>query len=188
MSSDPTTAPLRGAAFTWAALLVSIVAAAGSVWLSVGMKLNACPLCFYQRTFAFAAVCVYAVGLLAGAERRVALSLLALPLAVGGAGVAAFHVWLVENGTLECPLGVFGLYTAPHQSLAVFALLLLVQVCDLTGRLPSGQERLAAVAGLALGALFAWGSIASSPPSPDPPKGGWPDKEIKVCRKPYRAP
>src|SRR5262249_24606400 len=155
--------PDRGPAgvFTWAALLVSLVAAAGSVWLSVGpLKLAACPLCFYQRTFAFAAVGVYAVGLLAGADRGVALSLLALPLAVGGAGVAAFHVWLVQTGPLECPAGAFGLYTAPHQSLAVFALLLLVQVCDLTGRLPEGRDWLAAVVGVVLGAVFTWGAIA----------------------------
>src|SRR5436309_14988321 len=89
---------------TWLALLVSAVAVAGSLWLSLGMGLIACPLCFYQRTFAMSAFGVLAVGLL-GSERRGLLCLLALPLAVGGLAVAGWHVSLEVRGKLECPGG-----------------------------------------------------------------------------------
>ena len=40
----------------WAPLLVALLAVTGSLWLSIGMKLKACPLCFYQRTFVMGAV------------------------------------------------------------------------------------------------------------------------------------
>jgi hypothetical protein len=39
---------------TWLALVAALVVSAGSLWLSLGMNLVACPLCFYQRTFASA--------------------------------------------------------------------------------------------------------------------------------------
>jgi disulfide bond formation protein DsbB len=37
--------------FAVAALAVSAVGTVGSLYLSLGMGLKACPLCFYQRTF-----------------------------------------------------------------------------------------------------------------------------------------
>ena len=82
MSSQGTGEPSQAAgsgALTWLACLIALEASVGSVYLSVGMGLNACPLCFYQRTFAFAAFGVLLVGLLIGAQRS-GLSLLALPL------------------------------------------------------------------------------------------------------------
>src|SRR5689334_2005602 len=83
--------PARGpTALTWLACLVALAASAGSVYLSVGMRLRACPLCFYQRTYAFAAFGVLLVGLLSGTRHS---ALLALPLAVGGLGVAGYHVY-----------------------------------------------------------------------------------------------
>jgi disulfide bond formation protein DsbB len=49
--------PRRGQAmWNLAALALAAVAAVGSVYLSVGLKLKACPLCFYQRSFAIACV------------------------------------------------------------------------------------------------------------------------------------
>src|SRR5947209_14635756 len=125
MSTEGTGEPSQAAnsgALTWLACLVALAASVGSVYLSVGLGLNACPLCFYQRTFAFAAFGVLLVGLLIGAQRS-GLSLLALPLSVGGLGVAVFHVFLELNGTLECPAGLFGLGTVPQQSLLAFVLL-----------------------------------------------------------------
>src|SRR5260370_15125385 len=125
MSTQATREPSQAAgsgALTWLACLVALATAAGSVYLSMGMGLKACPLCFYQRTFAFAAFGVLLVGLLTG-TRRSGLSVLALPLAIGGLGVAAFHVHLELNGTLMSPLGLFGLGTPPQQSLAAFTLL-----------------------------------------------------------------
>src|SRR5262245_66543427 len=107
----------------YSSLLVAVVALAGSLWLSVGMKLKACPLCFYQRTFVMGVVAVLLVGLLAGVRPASVLSLLALPLAAGGVGVAGFHVYLEQTGKLECPDGILGLGTAPQQGLAAQALL-----------------------------------------------------------------
>src|SRR5215207_7458615 len=75
-------------------LLVALVALAGSLWLSIGMKLKACPLCFYQRTFVMGVVAVLGIGVLTGERYRAVLNVLALPLAVGGFVVAAFHVSL----------------------------------------------------------------------------------------------
>src|SRR5262245_49152775 len=96
----------RWPALTWLAFLVSIVTVAGSLHLSLGLGLVACPLCFYQRAFAMATCTVLAVGLLTGMGRVVPLSLLALPLAVAGLSVSVFHVYLESTGKLECPKGI----------------------------------------------------------------------------------
>src|SRR5260370_16019931 len=97
------TAPV-GAVFL--PLLVALLALAGSLWLSVGMGLKACPLCFYQRTFVMGVVAVLWIGVLTGERHRAGLNLLALPLVVAGFGVAAFHVFLELTGKLECPGGI----------------------------------------------------------------------------------
>ena len=60
-------------------------------------------------------VAVLGMGLLLDVGRGGRLSLIALPLATGGLGAAAFHVYLELSGTLECPTGLFGLGTAPQQ-------------------------------------------------------------------------
>ena len=46
--------PSRASLATVAALIAAAISVAGSLYLSLGMGLIACPLCFYQRTFAFA--------------------------------------------------------------------------------------------------------------------------------------
>src|SRR5690242_8659304 len=97
---------------TWAALAVAAAALAGSLYLSMGMALRACPLCFYQRTFVMSLVAVLGMGL-ATRLAPATLALLSLPLAVAGFGVALFHVFLEITGTLVCPAGVLGLGTAP---------------------------------------------------------------------------
>src|SRR5438093_13276732 len=101
--TDPVTAdkPAPGIStggLAWAALAVAVAGLAGSLFLSLGMNLKACPLCFYQRTFMMSLVAVLGVGLLAGAARPGRLALLALPLAVAGLGVALFHVSLELRG------------------------------------------------------------------------------------------
>jgi disulfide bond formation protein DsbB len=55
---------------TWAivALAFSLVGTAGSLSLSLGLGLKACPLCFYQRTFMMSTFAVLALGL--AADRR----------------------------------------------------------------------------------------------------------------------
>ena len=50
-----------GPGLAWAALVVAGLAAAASVWLSVRLDLKACPLCYYQRTFAMGVFAVLAV-------------------------------------------------------------------------------------------------------------------------------
>lgn len=110
--------------WTWAALLVALVAFAGSLWLSIGMNLKACPLCLYQRTFVMGVVAVLGVGLLTTTRHTGLLNLLALPSAIGGFGVVIFHEYLELTGKLECPAGVLEWGTAPQQSLTALAVLL----------------------------------------------------------------
>lgn len=184
MTEPSAPAPNR---WTWAALIASLVTVAGSLHLSLGMDLVACPLCFYQRTFAMSVAGVLAIGLLTGAARGGVLSLLALPAAVGGLGVAAFHVFLELKGTLECPAGVLGVGTAPQQSLAALAGVFTLLVLDaLAARGQGGLQMPAFLSSLLLGGLFAWGCVAGSPPLPKPPDKAY-DAPPKVCRPPYRG-
>jgi disulfide bond formation protein DsbB len=182
------TIPARGsAALTWLACLVALAASAGSVYLSVGMNLRACPLCFYQRTFAFASFGVLLVGLFTGA-RRAGLSLLVLPLAVAGLGVAGFHVYLEWNATLECPHGIQDIGTAPQQSLAAFALLTLILVLAiLNGGVAKGTLVVALLGTAVLGGVFAAASVISSPPMPPTPTKAYAPNSLDMCRPPYRG-
>src|SRR5262245_8623293 len=63
--NGPTTANESGASlWTCLALLASLVGVAGTIYLSLGLGLRACPLCFYQRVFIMGVAAVLAVGLL----------------------------------------------------------------------------------------------------------------------------
>lgn len=109
--------------WTMAALAIAVVSVAGSLWLSIGMGLKACPLCLYERTFMMALAGVLFFGVLRSrAAKPGFLVLLCVPLAIGGLGVAAFHVYLELTGVLECPASVLGLGSAPQQSLGVYVL------------------------------------------------------------------
>lgn len=172
--------------WTWAALAASLATVTGSLYLSLGMDLVACPLCFYQRTFVMSVAGVLAIGLLTGAARGGVLSLLALPAAAGGLGVAMFHVYLELNGALECPAGIQGIGTAPQQSLAALTVVFTLLVLDvLAARGQAGSQMPAFLSSLVLGGLFAFGCIASAPPplKPDKPYS----EPLKGCRLPYRA-
>ncbi len=172
----------RSPATFWAiaAFLLSGASAVGSLYLSMGMGLRACPLCFYQRTFAMGAFAVLALGLLAAPRRPGLLCLLALPLVTGGLGVAGFHEFKVVTGAMECPLGLLDLGTAPAQSLMAFTLLTLVTAMGVAaGRNDfSCSAVLAGWAGIILGAVLAWGCLRSSPPPATPPPG----EEHLTCR------
>jgi len=175
------------AILVWAPFLVALVALAGSLWLSIGMKLKACPLCFYQRTFVMGVVAVLGVGLLTGPRHRAVLNLLALPLAVGALGVAVFHVYLELTGKLECPAGVMGIGTSPQQSLAILVVLIVVVALGVVLGRKVGELRSAtAWAAVVLGLLLAWGSVASSPPMPPAPKQPY-TTPLDICRPPYHA-
>jgi disulfide bond formation protein DsbB len=150
------------------------------------MGLKACPLCFYQRTFAMSVLGVLGIGVLTGSRHRNVLNLLALPLAVGGFGVAVFHVFLESTGKLECPPGIFGIGTSPQQSLAIYLLLLVLVIVAVVHAGTFGEPRLTvSLAAVVLGVLFAVGAIVSAPPMPGPPTKAY-ETPLEICRPPYR--
>jgi hypothetical protein len=164
------------------------MALVGSLWLSVGMGLKACPLCFYQRTFVMGVVAVLGIGVFTGQQHRGVLSILALPLAVAGFGVAAFHVFLELTGKLECPAGIMGIRTAPQQSLAALSVLLVLVLVGVWRSAKAWESQwLATLAAVVLGLILAWGSILSSPPMPNAPTKPY-ETPLDMCRPPFRSP
>jgi disulfide bond formation protein DsbB len=186
--------------WTWVALLFVLIGVAGSLYMSMGLGLIACPLCFYQRTLAMAVAAVLLVGLLAGPRRSGFLSLVTLPLTVGALGIAGIHVYKEFDNVLECPDGVIcELYkqakgeddiyqemhevvTGPKESLTLLTLLFLVQVVDV---LRSGKRggfgwvSLFGVVILGVG-MTAGTYLCADDPSKIPQ---WPEP-IKGCRPP----
>jgi disulfide bond formation protein DsbB len=163
-------------------LVIAVFALIGSLWLSVGMGLKACPLCLYQRTFVMGVLAVLGIGVLTGPSHRSVLNLLALPLAVAGFGVAGFHVFLELTGKLECPGGVMAIGTAPQQSLPVqTVILILVSI----GVARSSHACLpSSVGAVLLGLLLAGGSVVSAPPMPPVPTRAY-EQPLDMCRPPY---
>jgi formate hydrogenlyase subunit 3/multisubunit Na+/H+ antiporter MnhD subunit len=156
--------------------------------LSIGLKLKACPLCFYQRTFVMAVVAILGTGLLTGRRHRAVLNVLVLPLVVAALALAAFHVYVERTGKLECPAGVMGIGTAPQQSLVMLILLLaVVGVGVLYSRRLGESHGGATAVAVVLGLLLAWGAVASSPPMPPAPTQPYPTPP-DICRPPFRAP
>lgn len=185
------TRPVRG---FWNILAfgLAVIAAGGSFYLSVGLGLKACPLCFYQRSFAIGAVLVLAMMLWLDGIRSSRAVLVTLPLAASGLGVAAFHVYLVQTGKLECPLALFGWGDGPQQSLAVFSTLTLICFAGATSARKVERSRglVAMAAGLLLGAGATWACIASAPPLPPAPKQPYDavNQPFDMCRPPFRKP
>ena len=165
----------------WAAiaLAIAVLGTIGSLYLSIGLGLKACPLCFYQRTFMMAIVAVLGVGLWVDRSQANLLCLLCIPLAIAGLGVAAFHQSLVLADKLECPNGLFGLGTAPLQSSVIFAILVSMVFGGAIPRI------VALVGGVCLGLALAWGCIASAPPMPPAPAAPY-DQPLEICRPPFR--
>jgi len=185
--------------WTWVALVLSGAASAVSVYLSVGMDLVACPLCFYQRAFVMGVFGVLAMAVLSGAQSRVAPAVLAMPAALAGLFIAGYHTYLVASGKLECPDGLFNLGAVPYQSFAIFILIVLALARDTgafvlqkeaaTGQSlpPPGRILAVAVGPLVLAGLFAFGCIRGTPP-PLIPSTDYHPGPIKTCRVPYKAP
>ncbi len=190
--SDVATAGVRsspdtsrgGQAWTLLSLLVALIALWGSLYLSLGMGLKACPLCYYQRTFVMGALGVLAIGWLAGARPSGILELLALPCAVGGLGVAVFHEYLEQTGKLECPAGILGLGTAPQQSLLALVILTTALILGVVrGGNNGGRKVVSTGAAIILGVLFAVAAVRSAAPPKIPQE---PYKEtLDICRPPY---
>jgi disulfide bond formation protein DsbB len=174
---------------TWVALLVAIGAVAGSLALSLVEKKKACALCFYERSYALGLVAVLAVGLLTRALRVPALAVLALPLALGGLGVAAFHVYLEVSGTLECPPGLYDILTAPRQSLAAFALVSVLLAVEVVRGLKLRAVGLfGVIVALALGGGIVYASVIANPPPPPKPSKPYENSVPDTCRPPYHEP
>jgi disulfide bond formation protein DsbB len=170
-------------------LATTLFATFGSLYLSMGLGLKACPLCFYQRTFVMAAAAVCAAHLWLYRGRESTACLVTLPLIWGGFGVAAFHKYLVWSGKLECPLGLFGWSDAPGQSLAVFAVLILLGTCgswpkrDVLRRSQGLQLIVFSLIGIAM----AWACIASAPPIAARPTKPYDSvtQPLDTCRPPF---
>lgn len=169
------------------ALLFSAAAAAGSLYLSLGMKLDACPLCFYQRAFAFALVAVLGVGMIVLGDQKQRLVVIALPLAFAGLGVAGFHTYLVGTGQLECPLGVANIGPAPAQSLVSFALVVAALLYGFLSDVRAIGFAPALLA-LGLGAAATYGLVMpGANPAPAKATGPTePGERLVTCRVPYR--
>jgi disulfide bond formation protein DsbB len=117
--------------FTAMALVISIVALAGSLWLTIAMNLIPCQLCLYQRSFVMAVASILIVGLLTRAGSSSPLSLLVLPIALGSLGLAVYQVYLEFFGQYECATGIFGRGSVPQQSLMVQIILVATLIFDL---------------------------------------------------------
>lgn len=181
MNSESTTSSTLG--WTALAAVIALCGVAGSLWLSVGMNLKACPLCLYQRTFLMSATAVLLLGLTSEMRRSAILPLVALPSVLAGLGVAGFHEYLEQTGKLECPGGVLGWGTAPQQSLIMLLVLSAVLLLPLLfGRAVKPWRTLGAAV---LGAAMAVGAIASAPPMPPAPTTPY-AQAPDVCRPPYR--
>jgi disulfide bond formation protein DsbB len=150
--------------FSLLGLIAAGVTCAGSLYLSLGMGLTACPLCFYQRSFAFAAAGVLLLGIFSGTWRSGTLNLLALFCSVSGLLVAAWHSYLVWEGKLICPPGINDIRSAPEQSLAAFAitsLLLLLGCAKDVAR--NGLKAFVVALAVIAAAGVAYGCVKSSP-------------------------
>jgi hypothetical protein len=196
--TPPDTGGSTTCAWTVLALIAALVTALGTLALSLELDLppvniadrqvnltkglKACPLCFYQRTFAFGALGVLLIGLLSGVRRTGAVGVLALPLAVGGVAVAGFHAWLEYDKKLECPLGIADIGTAPQQSLVALGILTLLLLID-SFRNTSGGWFGAPTVLLAviLGGASAFGCIKTVPQMVNPPKEAY-EKPPDGCR------
>jgi disulfide bond formation protein DsbB len=156
--------------WTYLGLVISSLMLVGSLFLSVGMGLKACPLCLYERTFVMGVVGVLAMGFaIRPSLRPGSLPLLALPLSVAGLALAGFHVYLDRSGVLDCPGGVLGLGYAPDQSLAGYLLLTTALAIGVFAERAEGAKPWAgSIGGVLLGVLFAFASVKSAPPLPPP--------------------
>jgi disulfide bond formation protein DsbB len=158
--------------WTHLTLATALLMLVGSLFLSVGLGLKACPLCLYERTFVMGVVGVLAMAVIVRPSPRPGLlALLALPLSVAGLALAGFHVYLDRSGVLDCPAGILGLGHAPDQSLAGYLVLTgLLAVGALAGRAEGAKANpwASSVGGALLGVLLAFASVKSAPPLPPP--------------------
>ncbi len=170
-------------------LLISLVAVVGSLWLSIGMNLKACPLCLYQRSFVIGTAAVLLMGLITRTYRRECslLAALSLPLATAGLAIAAFHVYLEFSGKLECPLGMLGLGTAPQQSFTILFVLVLALLAQAINVVRGDRHsNFVLPVAMILGCLVAYACIVSAPSLPKVPDKAY-ESPLDTCRPPFPA-
>ncbi|EJN58947.1 disulfide bond formation protein B [Halogranum rubrum] len=114
------------------ATVVALVATTGSLFFSLGLGLQPCELCWYQRILMYPLVVVLGVATLDGDDQ---VWRTALPLSTAGTIVAAYHSYLQVNPDIGgvCGVGggcaailypmVRGLLTIPRLSLVAFLLI-----------------------------------------------------------------
>jgi len=165
----------------WPALLAALVTGFGSLWLTLGMDLRACPLCLYQRACVFCVIAILTVGVLARERHPKLLALVSLGPAAAAVAVCAYQNYLEQIGKLECPAGIANIGTAPQQALAAEAIVLVILLLASVSR--AMTTGLALLLGLALGGLM----IKTAPPPPDAPTKPY-SGPFTTCRPPYIAP
>lgn len=110
------------------ATVVAVVATAGSLFLSLGLGLIPCRLCWYQRILMYPLVVVLWIAAYEGNNR---VWRTVLPLSIGGVAIAGYHsyVQLAPAGDAQCTVGcgivqfrVLGL-AIPNLSLLAFLLI-----------------------------------------------------------------
>ena len=118
--------------------LVAAVSAMGSLFFSYVMNFAPCILCWYQRIFLFPLVLVLATGLFPFDIKVVKF---ALPLAIAGWGIAAYHnllhVGIIPESIQQCAQGVsctekyidlFGFLSIPMLSLLSFSTIIILLI------------------------------------------------------------
>jgi disulfide bond formation protein DsbB len=165
----------------WTALLAALIAALGSLWLTLGMELKACPLCLYQRACIFCVVGVLTVGMMAQERSAGLVALMGLGPAAAAVGVCGFQNYLEHVGKLECPPGIGNIGTAPQQALVAESIVLLILL------LASLPRLITAVISIALGAVLAALMIQTGPPLPKVPEKPY-EGRFDTCRPPFVSP
>jgi disulfide bond formation protein DsbB len=130
---DSTTPTRSSTGWVWlsAVWAVALVSSFAALFIGEVMSMAPCQLCWYQRVLMFPLAVILGMAAF-GSDRRGAVY--ALPLALGGAAVAAYHTALVAGwvpkGWIPCGAGpscsnqkllIFGDIQIPWRSLLVFA-------------------------------------------------------------------
>jgi Disulfide bond formation protein DsbB len=158
------------------ALLLALIAVAGSLWSSLGMGLQACPLCYYQRSFVMGAAAILLLAQMTEFRGSAVVSVLAMPVAIAGLAIACYHVSRELAGKMECPAGLWGLGTVPKQSLAVQSVLVILLLI-------AGIRRPVVVVGIVVGSLLAYACVQSVAPVAKPSPAEY-EKPPVICRPP----
>lgn len=110
------------------ALLVAIVATSGSLYLSIGLGLTPCHLCWWQRIFMYPLVLILGVSRIYRVDK---VTFYVLPMSILGLGVSLYHSYLQLTSDALCGTGgcsailfkLFGLFSIPNLASIAFSLI-----------------------------------------------------------------